>query len=162
MIYKIQLQKKQKAIKLITYSISKDIISKIKIIDTQINLSNNQLIYKFNYYQNSHKFIQRIEVIVEYKNNYQFWSMIKTEGNITNNNSLKLNVLYNRSINEGIIIFPNNCNIYPCIGKISIMVQLKNAIASNMNIKINYSNSTIQSQESLFCKKVSLLCFEYS
>ena len=162
MIYKIQLQKKQKAIKLITYSISKDIISKIKIIDTQINLSNNQLIYKFNYYQNSHKFVQRIEVIVEYKNNYQFWSMIKTEGNITNNNSLKLNVLYNRSINEGTIIFPNNCNISPYIGKISIMVQLKNAIASNMNIKINYSNSTIQSQESLFCKKVSLLCFEYS
>ena len=162
MIYKIQLQKKQKAVKLITYSISKNIISKIKIIDTQINLSNNQLIYKFNYYQNSHKFVQRIEVIVEYKNNFQFWNMIKTEGNITNNNSQKLNVLYNRSINEGTIIFPNNFNIYPFIGKITIMIQLKNAIASNMNIKINYSNSTIESQESLFCKKLSLLCFEYS
>ena len=162
MIYKIQLQKKQKAVKLITYSISKNIISKIKIIDTQINLYNNQLIYKFNFYQNSHKFVQRIEVIVEYKNNYQFWNTIKTEGNIINNNCQKLNVLYNKSINEGTIIFPNNCNIYPFIGKISIMVQLKNAIASNMNIKINYSNSTIQSQESLFCKKVSLLCFEYS
>jgi hypothetical protein len=162
MIYKIQLQKKQKAVKLITYSISKNIISKIKIIDTQINLSNNQLIYKFNYYQNSHKFVQRIEVIVEYKNNYQFWNTIKTEGNIINNNCQKLNVLYNKSINEGTIIFPNNCNIYPFIGKISIMVQLKNAIASNMNIKINYSNSTIHTQESLFCKKLSLLCFEYS
>ena len=162
MIYKIQLQKKQNAVKLITYSISKNIISKIKIIDTQINLCNNQLIYKFIYYQNSHKFVQRIEVIVEYKNNFQFWNMIKSEGSITNNNCQKLNVLYNRSINEGKIIFPNNCNIYPFIGKISIMIQLKNAIASNMNIKIKYSNSTIQSQESLFCKKVSLLCFEYS
>jgi hypothetical protein len=147
MIYKIQLQKKQKAVKLITYSINKNIISKIKIIDTQINLNNNQLIYKFNYYQNSYKFVQRIEVIVEYKNNYQFWNIIKTEGNIINNNSQKLNVLYNRRINEGTIIFPNNCNIYPFIGKISIMVQLKNAIASNMNIKINYSNSTIHTQE---------------
>ena len=162
MIYKIQLQKQQKAVKLITYSISENIISKIKIIDTQLNLYNNQLIYKFNYYQNSLKFVQRIEIIVEYKTNFQFWNMIKTKGNITNNNSQKLNVLYNRSLNEGTIIFPNNCNIFPFIGRISIMIQLKNAIASNMNIKINYSNSTIQSQESLFCKKVSLLCFEYS
>ena len=162
MIYKIQLQKQQKAVKLITYSISENIISKIKIIDTQLNLYNNQLIYKFNYYQNSHKFVQRIEIIVEYKTNFQFWNMIKTEGNITNNNSQKLNVLYNRSINEGTIIFPNNCNIFPFIGRISIMIQLKNAIASNMNIKINYSNSTMQSQESLFCKKLSLLCYEYS
>ena len=161
MIYKIQLQKQQKAVKLITYSISENIISKIKIIDTQLNLYNNQLIYKFNYYQNSHKFVQRIEIIVEYKTNFQFWNMIKTKGNITNNNSQKLNVLYNRSLNEGTIIFPNNCNIFPFIGRISIMIQLKNAIASNMNIKINYSNSTMQSQESLFCKKLSLLCFEY-
>jgi len=162
MIYKIQLQKQQKAVKLITYSISENIISKIKIIDTQLNLYNNQLIYKFNYYQNSHKFVQRIEIIVEYKTNFQFWNMIKTEGNITNNNNQKLNVLYNRSLNEGTIIFPNNCNIFPFIGRISIMIQLKNAIASNMNIKINYSNSTMQSQESLFCKKLSLLCYEYS
>lgn len=86
---------------------------------------------------------------------------IKTDGKIINNNKLKLNIVYDRSINEGKIIFPNNYNIYQYINKINIMKQLRNAIISNMNVKLNYSNSTIQSQETLFSKKISLLCFQY-
>ena len=86
---------------------------------------------------------------------------IKTGGKIINNNKLKLNIVYDRSINEGKIIFPNNYNIYQYINKINIMKQLRNAIISNMNVKLNYSNSTIQSQETLFSKKISLLCFQY-
>ena len=163
MIYKIQLQKQQKAIKLITYSINQNVASNIKIVDSKINIYNNQLMYIFSYNQDSNKFIQRIEIIVEYKNNFMGWNDIKSDGNITNNNNIKLNVVYNRSINEGKIIYPNNnYNILQYIKKINIMIQLKNVIISDMNIKINYSNAVSQSQESLYCKKVSLICFQYS
>ena len=162
MIYKIQLQKQQKAAKLITYSINQNIASRIKVIDSKINIYNNQLMYKFNYNQESYKRVQKIEIIVEYKNSFMGWNFIKSDGNIINNNNMKINVVYNRSINEGKIIYPNNnYNIFQYIKKISIMVRLKNAIFSDMNIKINYSNSVNQSQESLFCKKIALICFQY-
>ena len=163
MIYKIQLQKQKNAVKLITYSLNQNISSRIKVVDTLINIYNNQFLYKFNYHKESFKFVQRIEVIIEYKNNFPGYNMIKTDGNIKNNDNTKINVIYNRSINEGKIIFPNNYNYNICnfIKKINIMIQLKNAIISNMNVKIKYSNSTNQSQEVLFCKKVSLLCFQY-
>jgi hypothetical protein len=163
MIYKIQLQKQQKPVKLMTYSMNQNITSRIKIIEPQININNNQLIYKFHFNKESYKFIQRIEIIVEYKTYFMRWNMIQSDGKIMNNNNTKINVVYNKSINEGKIVFPNNFNynIFQYIKKISIMIQLKNAIISNMNIKINYSNSTNQPQESLFCKRASLLCFQY-
>jgi hypothetical protein len=163
MIYKIQLQKQQKPVKLMTYSMNQNITSRIKIIEPQININNNQLIYKFHFNKESYKFIQRIEIIVEYKTYFMRWNMIQSDGKIMNNNNTKINVVYNKSINEGKIVFPNNFNynIFQYIKKISIMIQLKNAIISNMNIKINYSNSTNQPQESSFCKRASLLCFQY-
>ena len=164
MIYKIHLHNQSNAIKLITYSINQNIAFKIKLIDSQINLNNNELNYKFKYYQESHKFVQKIEIIVEYKINYMGYNMIRSDGNIINNNYMKINVIYYKNINEGKILFPNfnnNYNIINNIKKISIMIQLKNTIISNMNAKINYSNSTNQTQESLFCKKISLLCFQY-
>ena len=162
MIYKIRLQKQQNKVKLLTYSINQDIALRIKVVDSLINIYNNQLIYKFNYYQESYKFIQKIEIIIEYKNSYIGWMSIKSDGNIISNNNLKINIVYNKSINEGKIIFPNNCcNIFQNVGKISIMIHLKNSIISNMNVKLNYSNSSNQSMETLFCKKMCLLCFEY-
>ena len=165
MIYKIQLQKQTNAVKLITYSLNQNISSRIRIIEPKINIINNQLIYIFNYNKESYKYVKRIEIIVEYKTYFNGWNMIKCDGEIINNNNMKINVAYNRNINEGKIIFPNNnnynYNIFQYIKKISIMIQLKNAIISNMNAKINFSNSINQSQESLYCKKVSLLCFQY-
>ena len=161
MIYKIQLQKQQNAVKLITYSLNQYTASRIKVIDSKINIYNDQLMYKFYYNKESNRFVQRIEIIIEYKNYFMECNKIKTDGKIINNNKLKLNVVYNQSINEGKIIFPNNYNIYQYIKKINIMIQLRNAIISNMNVKLNYSNSANQSQETLFSKKISLLCFQY-
>ena len=162
MIYKIQLQKKQKTEQLILYSVNPNVASKINVIDSKINIYNNQLMYKFNYYKNSYKFVHKIEIIIEFKNNYMGSNTIKTDGNIKNNSNMKVNIVYNKSINEGKIIFLNsNYNIFQYIKKISIMIQLRKAIISNMNIQIKYSNSINQTQESLFCKKVSLICFQY-
>ena len=56
MIYKIQLQKQQNAVKLMTYSINQNIASKIKIIDPQIIINNNQLLYKINYNKDSYTY----------------------------------------------------------------------------------------------------------
>ena len=165
MIYKIQLQKQKDAIKLMTYSLNHNILFQTKKIDTIINLYNNLLIYKFNYIQQINKFIQRIEIIVEFKNDYMGWKTAKSDGNIINNNGFKINVVYNGSVNEGKIKFENNdknnFKMINYIKKISIMIQLKNIVISNMNIKINYSNSNNQSPETLFNRKISLISFQY-
>ena len=159
-IYKISLLKQKNIVKLITYSINQNLIETINLIKTNINIYNNNLIYKFNCANAISESIKRIEIILEYKNNFQMFNNIKTDGNITHNNNIKTNIIYNNYIKEGQISFPIN-NIFFYIKKINIEIVLKNTIISNMNCKISFSNSINQSQESLPCKKTSLLSFQY-
>ena len=159
-IYKINLLKQKTAVKLITYLINRNLIEKINLIKAQIKIGNNILIYKFDYLNNIYENIKRTEIIIEYKHNYQIFNDISTDGNITENTNEKTNIIFKNYIKEGKILFPNN-NIYLYIKKINIQIILKNTPLSNMNFKISFSNSTNQSQETLPCRKISLLSFQY-
>ena len=159
-IYKICLIKQQNAIKLITYSINKNIIEKINLIRTQIKIFNNILIYKFDYLNKNVESVKNIEIIIEYKNDCPKFNKISTDGIIVEDNNYKSNIIYKKVINEGKILFPFN-NIYLYINKINIQIILKNFLLTDMNCKISFSNSVNQSQESLPCKKISLISFQY-
>ena len=152
--------KQKTAVKLITYLINRNIIEKINLIKAQIKIGSNILIYKFDYLNNIYENIKRTEIIIEYKHNYQIFNDISTDGNITENTNEKTNIIFKNYIKEGKILFPNN-NIYLYIKKINIQIILKNTPLSNMNFKISFSNSTNQSQETLPCRKISLLSFQY-
>ena len=110
-IYKICLIKQQNAIKLITYSINKNIIEKINIIITQIKIFNNILMYKFDYMNKIVESVKNIEIIIEYKNDCPKFNKISTDGIIVEDNNYKSNIIYKKVINEGKILFPFN-NIY--------------------------------------------------
>ena len=159
-IYKINLLKQKTAVKLITYLINRNLIEKINLIKAQIKIGNNILIYNFDYLNNIYENIKRTEIIIEYKHNYQIFNDISTDGNITENTNEKTNIIFKNYIKEGKILFPNN-NIYLYIKKINIQIILKNTPLSNMNFKISFSNSANQSQETLPCRKISLLSFQY-
>ena len=159
-IYKICLIKQQNAIKLITYSINKNIIEKINLIRTQIKIFNNILMYKFDYLNKIVESVKNIEIIIEYKNDCPKFNKISTDGIIVEDNNYKSNIIYKKVINEGKILFPFN-NIYLYINKINIQIILKNFLLTDMNCKISFSNSVNQSQESLPCKKISLISFQY-
>ena len=159
-IYKISLLKQKTAVKLITYLINRNLIEKINLIKAQIKIGSNILIYKFDYLNNIYENIKRTEIIIEYKHNYQIFNDISTDGNITENTNEKTNIIFKNYIKEGKILFPNN-NIYLYIKKINIQIILKNTPLSNMNFKISFSNSANQSQETLPCRKISLLSFQY-
>ena len=159
-IYKINLLKQKTAVKLITYLINRNLIEKINLIKAQIKIGSNILIYKFDYLNNIYENIKRTEIIIEYKHNYQIFNDISTDGNITENTNEKTYIIFKNYIKEGKILFPNN-NIYLYIKKINIQIILKNTPLSNMNFKISFSNSTNQSQETLPCRKISLLSFQY-
>ena len=159
-IYKISLLKQKTAVKLITYLINRNLIEKINLINAQIKIGSNILIYKFDYLNNIYENIKRTEIIIEYKHNYQIFNDISTDGNITENTNEKTNIIFKNYIKEGKILFPNN-NIYLYIKKINIQIILKNTPLSNMNFKISFSNSANQSQETLPCRKISLLSFQY-
>ena len=159
-IYKICLIKQQNAIKLITYSINKNIIEKINLIRTQIKIFNNILMYKFDYMNKIVESVKNIEIIIEYKNDCPKFNKISTDGIIVEDNNYKTNIIYKKVINEGKILFPFN-NIYLYINKINIQIILKNFLLTDMNCKISFSNSVNQCQESLPCKKISLISFQY-
>ena len=159
-IYKISLLKQKTAVKLITYLINRNLIEKINLINAQIKIGSNILIYKFDYLNNIYENIKRTEIIIEYKHNYQIFNDISTDGNITENTNEKTYIIFKNYIKEGKILFPNN-NIYLYIKKINIQIILKNTPLSNMNFKISFSNSANQSQETLPCRKISLLSFQY-
>ena len=159
-IYKICLIKQQNATKLITYSINKNIIEKINIIRTQIKIFNNILIYKFDYLNKIVESVKNIEIIIEYKNDCPKFNKISTDGIIVEDNNYKSNIIYKKVINEGKILFPFN-NIYLYINKINIQIILKNTLLTDMNCKISFSNSVNQCQQSLPCKKISLISFQY-
>ena len=159
-IYKICLIKQQNAIKLITYSINKNIIEKINLIRTQIKIFNNILMYKFDYLNKIVESVKNIEIIIEYKNDCPKFNKISTDGIIVEDNNYKSNIIYKKVINEGKILFPFN-NIYLYINKINIQIILKNFLLTDMNCKISFSNSVNQCQESLPCKKISLISFQY-
>ena len=159
-IYKISLLKQKNAIKLITYSINKNIMNQINLIQTKVKIINNTLIYKFNYTYKSYETVKSIEIILEYKNNYQINNQISTDGKIIFNNNVKSNIIYKHFIKEGKILFPIN-DINKFIKSINIQIILKDTILTDMNCKISFSNSVNQSQESLPNKKISLLSFRY-
>ena len=159
-IYKICLKKQQNTIKLITYSINKNIVEKINLIRVEIKIFKNILAYRFNSENKIINSIKNIEIIIEYKNNCPNINNISTDGKILGNNNLKTNIIYKNYINEGKILFPIN-NIYLYMKKLNIQIILKNTLLSDMNCKISFSNSANQSQESLPCRKISLISFQY-
>ena len=159
-IYKISLLKQKNTIKLITYSLNRNIIDRINLIQTKIKIFNNALKYKFNYANRIYEAVKSIEIILEYKNNYQIINPLSTDGKIAFNNNVKSNILYKNFIKEGKILFPIN-DINKFIKSINIQIILKDTILTDMNCKISFSNSVNQSQESLPNKKISLLCFQY-
>ena len=159
-IYKIRLLKQNNAVKLITYLINQNIIATFDLLKTQIKIDNNYLIYQFKYSNNIFEHVKKIEIIIEYKNNFQMFNQIVSDGNIIKSNNVTSNIIYLNSIKEGRVSFPVN-NIYLYIKKVIIQVILKNYILSDMNCKISFSNSINESQVSLPCKKSSLLSFQY-
>lgn len=159
-IYKISLLKQKNQIKLITYLVHQNIIAKFNIIKPQIKIFNNNLLYRFYYSKDFYEYVKKIEIILEYKNNYQIYNQISSDGNIVQNNNLKTNIIYKNIIKEGRISFPDQ-NIYLYIKKIIIQFILKNSILSDMKCKISFSNAINQSQETLPGKKATLLSFQY-
>ena len=137
-----------------------NIIAKFNIIKPQIKIFNNNLLYRFYYSKDFYEYVKKIEIILEYKNNYQIYNQISSDGNIVQNNNLKTNIIYKNIIKEGRISFPDQ-NIYLYIKKIIIQFILKNSILSDMKCKISFSNAINQSQETLPDKKATLLSFQY-
>lgn len=161
MIYKIRLVKQQGSIKLITYSINQNIMANNKLIDVKFKVENNNFLYKFIYNINNNC-IYKIDINIGYKTELQNWNMVNTDGLLISSKNNSFITSYNRAINEGKIIFPMGIKIGTLIGKISIKFQLIDRIVSNMNVKINFSNSRQETQETLLCKKIALVCLEYA
>ena len=155
--YKIHLDNVQKNEKLLNYIINPNILAQNRILEPLIGGENNTLRYKFMYNNNIKKEVRKIELNILYKNVLQNGNMNKSDGKITTNNNNQIIVEHNNRINEGYIEFPLNINVFALVGKITIIVHLKEDVISEMNVEIkdNY-------QKILTIKKDAQISYEFS
>ena len=155
--YKLHLDNVQKNETLLNYIINPNILAQNRILEPLIGGENNVLRYKFMYNNNIKKEVLKIELNILYKNVIQNGNMNKSDGKITTNKNNQIIVEYNNKINEGYIEFPLNINVFALVGKITIIVHLKEDVISEMNVEIkdNY-------QKVLKIKKEAQISYEFS
>ena len=155
--YKLHLDNVQKNETLLNYIINPNILAQNRILEPLIGGENNVLRYKFMYNNNIKKEVLKIELNILYKNIIQNGNMNKSDGKITTNKNNQIIVEYNNKINEGYIEFPLNINVFALVGKITIIVHLKEDVISEMNVEIkdNY-------QKVLKIKKEAQISYEFS
>ena len=155
--YKLHLNNVQKNETLLNYIINPNILAQNRILEPLIGGENNVLRYKFMYNNNIKKEVLKIELNILYKNVIQNGNMNKSDGKITTNKNNQIIVEYNNKINEGYIEFPLNINVFALVGKITIIVHLKEDVISEMNVEIkdNY-------QKVLKIKKEAQISYEFS
>ena len=155
--YKLHLDNVKKNETLLNYIINPNILAQNRILEPLIGGENNVLRYKFMYNNNIKKEVLKIELNILYKNVIQNGNMNKSDGKITTNKNNQIIVEYNNKINEGYIEFPLNINVFALVGKITIIVHLKEDVISEMNVEIkdNY-------QKVLKIKKEAQISYEFS
>ena len=143
--YSIHFDNVKKNEKLLNYIINPNILAQNRILEPLIGGENNILRYKFMYNNNVKKDILKLELNILYKNVIQNGNMNKSDGNITTNNNNQIIVEYKNKIDEGYIEFPLNTNVFALVGKITIIVHLKEDVISEMNVEIkdNYQKGFI-------------------
>ena len=110
-------------------------------------------------YNNSvKKEIQKIDLNIIYKNMITNNNMIKSDGNITNNNNNQIIVSYNGKVNEAKIIYPININVFALVSKINITVNLEKDIMSEVDVEIKDNENQIL----LNTKKNTQISYEFS
>ena len=109
------------------------------------------------YNNNIKKDILKIELNIIYKNDIQNGNMNKSDGNIITNKNNQIIVEYKNKINEGYIQFPININVFALVGKITIIVHLKEDVMSEMNVEIKDNFQRI-----LKVKKETQISYEFS
>ena len=155
--YKIHFDNLNKSEKLLNYMINPNILAQNRILEPMIGGENNILRYKFMYNNNVKKDILKLELNILYKTVIQNGNMIKSDGNITTNNNNQIIVEYNSKINEGKIEFPLNVNVFALVGKITIIVHLKEDVISEMKVEIKDNNQKI-----LKAKTETQISYEFS
>ena len=155
--YKLHLDNVKKNETLLNYIINPNILAQNRILEPLIGGENNVLRYKFMYNNNIKKEVLKIELNILYKNIIQNGNMNKSDGKITTNKNNQIIVEYYNKINEGYIEFPLNINVFALVGKITIIVHLKEDVISEMNVEIkdNY-------QKVLKIKKEAQISYEFS
>ena len=155
--YKIHFDNVKKNEKLLNYIVNPNILAQNRILEPLIGGENNILRYKFMYNNNIKKEVLKIELNILYKNVIQNGNMNKSDGNITTNKNNQIIVEYKSKINEGYIEFPLNINVFALVGKISIIVHLKEDVMSEMNVEIKDNFQRI-----LKVKKEAQISYEFS
>jgi hypothetical protein len=155
--YKIHFDNVKKNEKLLNYMVNPNILAQNRILEPMIGGENNVLRYKFMYNNNVNKNVLKIELNILYKNNIQNGNMNKSDGTITTNNNNQIIVEYKSKINEGYIQFPPNVNVFALVGKITIIVHLKEDVASEMNVEIKDNSGKV-----LTVKKETQISYEFS
>ena len=155
--YKAHFDNVKKNENLLNYIINPNILAQNRILEPLIGGENNILRYKFMYNNNVKKNILKIDLDILYKNILQNGNMNKSDGNIITNKNNQIIVSYKNKINEGYIEFPLNINVFALVGKITIIVYLKEDVISEMNVEIKDNFGKI-----LKIKKETQISYEFS
>ena len=156
--YKVHFNNLKKSEKLLEYIINPNILAQNRILEPFIGGKNNVLNFGFMYNNSVKKEIQKIDLNIIYKNMITNNNMIKSDGNITNNNNNQIIVSYNGKINEAKIIYPININVFALVSKITITVNLEKDILSEVDVEIK----DIEKQILLNAKKNTQINYEFS
>ena len=156
--YKVHFNNLKKSEKLLEYIINPNILAQNRILEPFIGGKNNTLNFGFMYNNSVKKEIQKIDLNIIYKNMITNNNMIKSDGNITNNNNNQIIVSYNGKVNEAKIIYPININVFALVSKITITVNLEKDIMSEVDVEIKDNENQIL----LNTKKNTQISYEFS
>ena len=155
--YNIHFDNIKKNENLLDYIINPNILAQNRILEPLIGGENNILRYKFMYNNNVNKNILKLDMDILYKNALNNCNMNKSDGNIITNNNNQIIVSYKNKINEGFIEFPLNINVFALVGKITIIINLKEDVISEMDVEIKDNFGKI-----LKAKKETQISYEFS
>ena len=156
--YKIHFNNLKKSEKLLEYVINPNILAKNRIIEPFIKGENNILRFGFMYNNKLKKEIDKIDINILYKNMISNNNMIKSDGNITNNNNNQIIVTYKGKVNEAKIEYPININVFALVSQITITVNLEKDIISEIDVDIRDNSN----QRLLVAKKNSQINYEFT
>ena len=156
--YKVHFNNLKKSEKLLEYIINPNLLAQNRILEPFIGGKNNILQFGFVYNNNMKKEVKNIVLDIIYKNMITNNNMIKSDGNITNNNNNQIIVSYSGKINEAKIVYPININVFSLVSKITITVNLEKDIISDVDVEIKDNGN----QKLLNTKKNAQISYEFS
>ena len=157
--YHIDIINKSTAVKLLTYSISPNLLSNQNILFTSFNWYQNTLALSFKYNSTiikSHN-VYKMTISLVFNQGYQCGNILSS-GTISRVKPDEYLIAYGSIVNESKVQFGNI--MQGMVRKVIVRIEMKNGIVSNNEIRVSYSNS-VSSQENLTVSKMALLSFEY-